>query len=204
MTLKTPEMSNCNPKQRCLTGVNKGLAYDPSDPCPPDTEFDPVACECITEYPGIDGYWRWTGTILTKNNTNGTNYANLSDCSGSGEIQCTTSWIFVAADYALTWKSDFSGSHTPDTGDLIPVRSAGRMTKTGLCGGSWNVANLYTIRLEDDGLGVYVNPWTMNSAAADCNSSIGTFTDFFGRFEFSPDQDENNITHTYTTTWPFE
>lgn len=46
MALKAPDMESCNVKQRCLTGPNKELAYDPEDPCPPSETFNSATCDC--------------------------------------------------------------------------------------------------------------------------------------------------------------
>lgn len=47
MALLPPDMdANCNRKQRCLFGSNAGLAYDPSNACPPDKTFNELLCDC--------------------------------------------------------------------------------------------------------------------------------------------------------------
>lgn len=46
MALKAPDMESCNIKQRCLNGPNKGLAYDPGDPCTPGETFNSLTCDC--------------------------------------------------------------------------------------------------------------------------------------------------------------
>lgn len=47
MALPAPDMKSCSPKERCLHGVNEGLAYDKASPCPPTQVFDPTLCDCI-------------------------------------------------------------------------------------------------------------------------------------------------------------
>lgn len=49
MALQTPDMNACTQKYKCLSGVNSGLAYDITAPCPKDglLVFDPVECDCV-------------------------------------------------------------------------------------------------------------------------------------------------------------
>ena len=47
MALPPPNMEDCNPKQRCNSGPNAGLVYDPKDPCPAfGYSFNPSTCDC--------------------------------------------------------------------------------------------------------------------------------------------------------------
>lgn len=48
MALKTPDMTKCTLKKRCLGGVNDGLAYDPADACESGQEFNVEKCDCET------------------------------------------------------------------------------------------------------------------------------------------------------------
>lgn len=99
MALKSPDMESCNIKQRCLTGPNKGLAYDPADPCPAGTEFNATACDCSA----TASTW---GICAT--------YAN----SCTGELTCRCSVSEVGASGAPTQITDISsgGSETCATG----------------------------------------------------------------------------------------
>ena len=47
MALKAPDMSQCSPKKKCCCGGNKGVVYDPLDPCPSGSRFDSAICDCI-------------------------------------------------------------------------------------------------------------------------------------------------------------
>lgn len=57
MAILPADMTSCSSKQICLTGPNKGLAYDPAEPCAGNATFDPVACDCLA-----DGCWEITRT----------------------------------------------------------------------------------------------------------------------------------------------
>ena len=51
MALKAPDMSQCSPKKKCCEGTNKGIVYDPSDPCDdPNDTFDAATCDCASCY----------------------------------------------------------------------------------------------------------------------------------------------------------
>lgn len=49
MGLNPPNMDECSPKQRCLSGINEGLAYSPSQPCVNGT-FSSTSCDCEIDY----------------------------------------------------------------------------------------------------------------------------------------------------------
>lgn len=49
MTLKPANMESCDPKQRCLSGANEGVAYTPGDECESGFVFDPATCECNSD-----------------------------------------------------------------------------------------------------------------------------------------------------------
>lgn len=55
MALKTPDMKDCDKKERCLFGPNEGLAYTPGDECAAGQVFDPGTCDCISQ---DSRYWQ--------------------------------------------------------------------------------------------------------------------------------------------------
>lgn len=59
MALPDADMTSCNPKERCLSGPNKGKAYDPSNPCLGQGIFDSSKCDCQS----VVGTWYFVGTI---------------------------------------------------------------------------------------------------------------------------------------------
>jgi hypothetical protein len=70
MALKPADMESCDPKKKCLQGVNAGTAYTPGDECESGFVFDPATCECNSDTcalcaDGIPGNvelcnYRWT------------------------------------------------------------------------------------------------------------------------------------------------
>jgi hypothetical protein len=95
MAILSANMSTCNKKERCLNGVNKGLAYDPLDPCPstliggfPQT-FNPTTCDCeqqdrtkrtrmiFVSGVGLNGDWSAGQTVITSPNAYFDNAGNL-------------------------------------------------------------------------------------------------------------------------------
>lgn len=57
MALKAPDMEDCTPKKRCLTGPNVGQAYTPGNECETTAVFDEELCDCI---PLSSRYWKLT------------------------------------------------------------------------------------------------------------------------------------------------
>ena len=46
MARPVADMTKCTKKKKCLSGPNKGAAYDPLQPCPPTIEFNEEKCDC--------------------------------------------------------------------------------------------------------------------------------------------------------------
>lgn len=59
MALPDADMTSCSEKRRCLSGPNKGKAYDPNNPCRGQGTFDPSKCDCQS----MVGTWYFVGTI---------------------------------------------------------------------------------------------------------------------------------------------
>jgi len=65
MPLKAPDMEKCTEKCKCGFGENKGVVYDPLDPCEGQAEanpdlFDPLKCDCDVQ--AVAGYIQWMAT----------------------------------------------------------------------------------------------------------------------------------------------
>ena len=41
------DMRICAKKRKAIAGPNKGLAYDPNNPCAPQYSWDPEKLECV-------------------------------------------------------------------------------------------------------------------------------------------------------------
>lgn len=76
MALKEPDMSNCGAKRRCLSGVNRFLAYEVDQPCPPYHTFNELLCDCIPDSSDV-----WT---ITYNFSPIVDNINCVDQEGSG------------------------------------------------------------------------------------------------------------------------
>lgn len=66
MAIQPANMDECTLKAKCLSGPNKGLAYDKDEPCPPDLYvFNPSTCDCDP----VVGYetWRFYQTLIDSN-----------------------------------------------------------------------------------------------------------------------------------------
>lgn len=222
MALKEPDMGICSYKKVCHGGPNDGLAYDPEDPCRymDHESFSYPFCDCIPILPREPGYWRWTGTITTipfgspKNDDASMSGGFIPNCSGNGSVTCTTPWFFAnftgsgtnTTQTFYTWKSDVAATtFQPDTDSLIRLRGAGVMVHIGACTGSWNVAKFYSINVvgdydpeENPGTGSFVTPANIviNGGGASCFGGLDTYTEFFGSWQFSPNQNPDNITFT--------
>lgn len=64
MVLLAPDMSSCTPKVRCAFGVNKGVAYDSTNPCPPGYRFSTHKCDCENYLPTGQVQARISGSIV--------------------------------------------------------------------------------------------------------------------------------------------
>ena len=66
MSLRLPDMDDCCPKKKCLSGVNTGRVYNTCEPCTKGTIFDPEECDCYapTAWKRINAFWsiKRTGT----------------------------------------------------------------------------------------------------------------------------------------------
>ena len=50
MALKPADMESCEPKKRCLQGVNAGVAYTPGDECSFGQTFSSELCDCVDNF----------------------------------------------------------------------------------------------------------------------------------------------------------
>ena len=222
MALKAPEMASCREKVKCLGGVNNGLAYDPSDPCPNGQVFNEDSCDCEFFLPNTAGYWRWTGLVETiPIPSDAACYLSVSpsSCSvnGYGTIQatCTTPWkflnIFVDSQTGIIsrslpgWKGQDSGSHNTEPNTWYPLNGSGYSIRTSACNGGWNAGLAYTSLVSGDfdpGQSYTLNwiiNWVINGSGSGCGGEtvVGTVTRYSGVWQFSPNGSDSNITHEY-------
>lgn len=209
MALKSPDMSNCNKKLRCLTGVNAGLAYDPSDPCPIGSFFDELSCNCISQLPEGFGYWRWVGgatngALLGSNTSGGTTtgwFSNNYSTSGGVATQRVPGWWTVNFFIHTGTPAQSGQNDSPKYG--VPLNGSGSLTKALNCsGGGVSLAYIYFSFYTDGALtSSSTFAYSLSSARIDadvfwCDSSvpIGYTASYSGVWQFSPTADPNNIT----------
>lgn len=59
MPLPLPDMNDCCPKRKCVSGVNAGLVYSTCQPCAKGTLFNFEECDCYapTAWKRINAFW---------------------------------------------------------------------------------------------------------------------------------------------------
>lgn len=136
MALKEPDMTSCTLKKRCLTGVNKGLVYDPSDPCLAGVLFNELKCDCTASEA------RWSG--FSYHNQDG------------GSFFWSTGWRPLTSTFRWTGAPAHLGSTFRPVGLQAPGFTEGiTVTAIGSCSGSTLGCNL----VEYDENGEVLNTW---------------------------------------------
>ena len=120
MALATPDMNDCTPKQRCLTGPNIGQIYTPGKECPPSFSFNTATCDC--DAVGPPTY----------------NFKILVVFAGGTEV--TATWTSFEADpnKVLMWQAPLASSGTSFAGDWPGVAWASSVSVSNVnnCGGT--------------------------------------------------------------------
>lgn len=103
MALLAPKMTSCAQKQRCLSGVNKGLAYDKANPCPEGQVFSSVHCDCFPAVncsaPLKSATIKWKVSYATYD---GVCSPVTTVCTDSGGLQYTTTITDLAEGAAVS------------------------------------------------------------------------------------------------------
>lgn len=98
MTLRTPDMDEKTIKLRCLTGVNKGRAYDSVTPCLPNQKFNQIDCDCEDEYPWTEKR-KWTYEVWEAKQWDDLFTVNPANCSPlSLQVPAGTSYTLLDSD----------------------------------------------------------------------------------------------------------
>lgn len=105
MALKAADMTSCKDKRKCLNGPNKGLAYDPTDPCAYGSVFNSTTCNCDVVFGcsstrSANVYWKVSYATFASGcnptttlcfNFGDTPYSlNVTDLAIGGTIEFTT------------------------------------------------------------------------------------------------------------------
>jgi hypothetical protein len=147
MAVQLADMNNCDIKNTCVGGVNDGVAYDPSDPCPSGTVFNEQACDCeVFEA-------RWTGY----------SYHN----SFGDAFFWTTGWWDMSDGKYFQW----SGANAAFSGIFAPIglQAPGYdpsivVQAVGSCSGSSVGCKLYMF----DAQGSYIRQFPFDSVFCEC------------------------------------
>lgn len=128
MVLKAPDMTSCEPKRRCVSGDNKGLAYTPGDECESGYVFNEATCDCDALVPR---YWQYK-SVYTETVAY---YTSASGCGIGGDFTGNDT------DPRYSWVPTVAGSETP--GLFLTVEARYKETD---CGGVyyeiWVVRNV--------------------------------------------------------------
>lgn len=151
-------MSSCGRKERCLSGPNAGLAYDPASPCPPGYSFNALACDCESsceEGPA-------TAVIKWK----------VSYASYTGQCSPVTTLCF-----------DFGNTpYTLTVNDLVPGTQIELGTQgtgvTGTCSGSENTTVVATYLACVDGSPAFTTQ-VLGSPGCSVNTSAGAIATIY-------------------------
>jgi hypothetical protein len=100
MAICPADMNDCKKKKKCLFGPNEGKAYNPSDPCCGQGEFDAATCDCGDLGTGFISVRYW---IIDRE-------TNRYSCSGGGDLPDTCGAnspllrsFFVSNGTLLSW-----------------------------------------------------------------------------------------------------
>jgi len=96
MAILSPDPTSCFRNNKCLSGPNRGLAYNALKPCPDNYIFDPNSCDCSLP-PCRSG---WVLKIIQNAGTS--QIWQQADCSGYGTYiayEVSTNYVFFPNDW---------------------------------------------------------------------------------------------------------
>ncbi len=118
MVLKLPDMLKCTKKCICGYGVNEGVVYDSTDPCPsgPDA-FEPTECDCRPPgYAGRIQIMTTSGTGMSYQTNNGISIGcnAWADVLGTQQLTATNARGKPYLHSAFVSMSIFAGAYSSD------------------------------------------------------------------------------------------
>jgi len=97
MALLSPDPTSCLRNNKCLSGPNRGLAYNALKPCPDSYIFDATSCDC--SLPACRSGW----VFVTVQNIGTSQLWQTSDCTGYGtytSTSITTQYAPLSGDWS--------------------------------------------------------------------------------------------------------
>lgn len=89
MGICAANMEECDIKKKCIFGPNEGQAYNPSDPCCGQGEFDAATCDCVDACYGPGVYLiTWTANYTKTARTNCSETPNCNVNCSEAIIEC--------------------------------------------------------------------------------------------------------------------
>ena len=141
MALAEPNMEDCNPKEKCLSGDNAGLAYTPGKECDIGFEFNVATCDCDSIIPScgdnVNEHGKCQGFLYVRFDWNGSSYQRYEYNwqYGEGYYQCDRYKTIFGVQYC-DWDYYLPVSYT--TGECGNGECIEQVLKVGSCNGPQN------------------------------------------------------------------